>query len=82
MRGRCYAIAARLTVAVALAPGRFACRAGLLVPYRPLAHVRFREETEPVDGEARPLILLRAAEGTCGLTTSSVAKSLSLEASS
>ena len=31
-------------------------KAGLLVSYR---HVRFREETEPVRGEATPLVLLR-----------------------
>jgi len=50
------------------APSRLdlACTAGLLVSYRPLAHVRFREETEPLRGEATSLVLLRAA-GARGL---------------
>ena len=41
-----------------------ACRAGLLVSYRPLVHVRFREETEPVRGETTPPALLRAARSS------------------
>ena len=60
MRGRCYAIAARLKVAVALAPGRFCLPEPLASVLQPLAHVRFREETEPVRGKATPLVLLRA----------------------
>ena len=36
-------------------------KASLLVCYRPLAHLRFREETERVAGETTPLVLLRVA---------------------